>query len=79
MKLLQRAVGRLLVLLFLAGTLVFASLLLVVLVAAGIVLGGWMWWRSRGLRRSGGRAAVVVEGEFRDVTPARRIEGRDSP
>ena len=79
MGLLQRLVGILLTLLFLAGALVFASLLLAVLVAAGILLGGWMWWRSRGLPRSGAREAVVVEGEFRDVTPVRGSDGRDRP
>jgi hypothetical protein len=74
MGLLQRIVGVLLGLLFLAAVLVFASFVLGALVAAGIVLWGWMWWRTRGLRKAARRGAIVIEGEYRDV-----IEEGDKP
>jgi hypothetical protein len=80
MGLIQRVVGVLLGLLFLVAVVVFASLALGVLLAAGLVIWGWLWWRSRSrlpMDRGGGGA--VVEGEFRDVTPSQRLEERDRP
>jgi hypothetical protein len=64
MWVIQRIVGVLLGLLFLAAVLVFASLALGVLLAVGLVVWGWLWWRGRSLPRHG----TVIEGEFRDVT-----------
>jgi len=78
MGLIQRVVGVLLGLLFLAAVFVFASLVLGVLLAMGLVVWGWLWWRTRSLRQAH-RGGVVVEGEYRDVTPAQRIEERDEP
>jgi hypothetical protein len=76
MGFIQRVVGVLLGLLFLVAVFVFASLALGILVAVGLVVWGWLWWRTRGKLgpRPGG---AVVEGEYRDVTPAQRIEDRD--
>jgi hypothetical protein len=78
MGVIQRFVGILLGLLFLAGVLVFASLALGVLLAVGLVIWGWWWWRTRSLRRAAGRG-VVIEGEYRDITPSQRIENRERP
>jgi O-antigen/teichoic acid export membrane protein len=79
MGLIQRIVGVLLGLLFLVAVLVFASLALGILVAVGLVVWGWLWWRTRGkLPRQRQRHGTVVEGEYRDVTPAQRIT-RDPP
>jgi hypothetical protein len=78
MGFIQRFVGVLLGLLFLAAVFVFASLALGVLLAVGLVVWGWLWWRTRSLRRAPGRG-VVIEGEYRDVTPRRSIERRDTP
>ena len=78
MGVIQRVVGVLLGLLFLAAVLVFASLALGVLLAVGLVIWGWLWWRTRSLRRAPGRG-VVIEGEYRDVTRSQRIERRDGP
>jgi hypothetical protein len=78
MGLIQRIVGVLLGLLFLVAVFIFASLALGVLLAAGLVVWGWLWWRSRSqlpVDRGGGGA--VVEGEFRDLTPSQRLEERD--
>jgi len=78
MGIIQRVVGVLLGLLFLAAVLVFASLALGVLLAVGLLIWGWLWWRTRSLRRAPGRG-VVIEGEYRDVTRSQRIERRDGP
>ena len=74
MNLIQRLAGGLLATLFLVAVLVFASLAIAVLVAAGLVLWGWLWWRSRSLRKEGG---TVIEGEYRDVTARERLEDRE--
>ena len=80
MGLIQRVVGVLLGLLFLAAAFVFASLALGILVAVGLVVWGWLWWRGRSRLHAGsGAGGTVVEGEYRDVTPSRRIEERDRP
>lgn len=78
MGVIQRLVGIVLGLAFLAAVLVFASLALGVLLAAGLLVWGWLWWRTRSLRRAHGRG-VVIEGEYRDVTRSERIERRDGP
>ncbi len=80
MGLIQRVVGVVLGLLLLAAAFVFASLALGILIAAGLVVWGWLWWRNRSrlpVDRGGGGA--VVEGEFRDVTPSQRLGKRDRP
>ena len=59
MTLLQRLLGGLLGLLFLVAVLVFASLALGVLLAVGLVVWGWLRWRSPSLR-----GARVFEGEY---------------
>jgi uncharacterized protein (DUF58 family) len=78
MGIIQRFIGVLLGLLFVAATLVFASLALGVLLALGLVVWGWLWWRARSLRRAPERG-VVIEGEYRDLTSRTRIEQRGRP
>jgi HAMP domain-containing protein len=73
MTLLQRLLGGALAVLFLLAVLVFASLALGVLLAAGLVLWGWLWWRTRSLRKGGD----VIEGEYRDETPKPLLPERD--
>ena len=69
MGFLQRIVGAVLGLFFLLAVFVFTSLILAALLAAGIVVWGWLWWRSRNLvARHPGRGGAVIEGEYRDVT-----------
>lgn len=78
MGLIQRIVGILLGLLFLVAVFIFASLALGILLAAGLVVWGWLWWRSRSrLPGDRERTGAVVEGEFRDITPSQRLEERD--
>jgi hypothetical protein len=78
MEIIQRFIGVLLALLFVAATLVFASLALGVLLALGLLVWGWLWWRTRSLRRAPG-GGVVIEGEYQDLTPRTRIERRGRP
>ena len=72
MNVLQRVVGAMLGLLFLVAVFIFTSLILAGLLAVGIVVWGWLWWRTRGLRRAE-RGGAVVEGEYRDVTALERV------
>ena len=76
MHFLKRVLGAVLALGFLAAALVFVSIFLAMAVGAAMVIGGWLWWRTRALRREMARTApTVVEGEFREVPPS-RIEDR---
>ena len=68
----QRLLGALLGLLFLVAVFVFTSLILAGLLAVGIVVWGWLWWRTRALRRAE-RGGAVIEAEYRDVTALERI------
>jgi predicted membrane protein len=70
MPLIQRLVGAVLAALFLLAVFVVASVALGVLLAVGLAVWGWLWWKTRSLRKEDRN--VVIEGEFRDVTPAQR-------
>jgi hypothetical protein len=74
MSMLQRLLGVLLGALFLLAVLVFASVALGIFLAVGLVVWGWLWWRTRGkLPPQRHRGGTVIEGEFRDLTPSQRI------
>ena len=61
----QRALSALLAGLFMVAVFVFTSILVAVALTAGLLLAGWVWWRSRGrVRAAGGQ---VIEGEYREV------------
>jgi hypothetical protein len=70
MPLLQRLLGAALAVLFLLAVLVFASIVFAILVAGGLAVWAWLWWRSRSLPR--GRR--TIEGEYRDVTDLEHLE-----
>jgi hypothetical protein len=78
MGVLQRVLGAVLALAFFIAVFVFASLVLGALIAVGLVVWGWLWWRTRSLRRPA-RGGAVVEGEYRDVSEAPRLRSRDEP
>lgn len=72
----QRIFAFVLALALTAAALVFASLILAFAAAIALVLGGWLWWRTRQLRRDlkqhGGREGTrsegaVIEGEYRRI------------
>lgn len=54
---------------------VFASVVLALAAAIALVVGGWLWWRTRHLRREMRRQAealqrregAVIEGEYRRI------------
>jgi hypothetical protein len=62
----QRVVSTVLGLAFVVVAFVFASVLLLIGVAAALLLGGWIWWRGRG-RVATTRRGRVIEGESRVV------------
>lgn len=66
MGLLQRIVGAALGIVLFVAAFVFASFLLAMAAACALVIWGWLWWRTRKLRRAA-RAGdgVVIEGEYR--------------
>jgi HAMP domain-containing protein len=74
MPLIQRLVGVVLAALFLLAVFVVASLALGVLLAVGLAVWGWLWWKTRSLREEAGN---VIEGEFRDITQAQRLQDED--
>jgi hypothetical protein len=76
MGVLQRIVGAVLGLAFLVAVFIFTSLILGALIAVGLVVWAWVWWRTRSLRKTA-HGGAVVEGEYRDVTPSQRLENRD--
>jgi hypothetical protein len=65
MGIIQRFIGVVLGLLFVAATLVFASLALGVLLALGLVVWGWLLWRTRSTPASG---AGCDRGRVPDLT-----------
>jgi uncharacterized iron-regulated membrane protein len=75
---LQRAAALAVGLILTIAALIFASVILAVAAAVAIVLGAWLWWRTRDvrreLRRRGLHAAdvertegAVIEGEYRRI------------
>lgn len=55
------------------AALIFASVVLALAAAVAIIVGGWLWWRTRHIRRELRRQAdeaqrregAVIEGEYR--------------
>ena len=72
MIIVQRLLGAVVAIVFLLAALVFASVVLGVALAIGVMVWAWLWWRSRSLPRR----RVIIEGEYRDVTDLERLEGR---
>ena len=57
-----------------------ASVLFVVLLTAGLALGGWLWWQFRRLaRQARSTAPTVIEGEYTIVSAYPALEDRQSP
>ena len=74
-QVLQRVAGVLVGLILLAAALVYASILLALAAAFAIVIGAWVWWRTRALRREAREdRAVVIEGEYRIESETERLD-----
>lgn len=59
----------------LIASFTIASLLLVVLLAVGLVVGGWLWWKLRRLLRQAQAAAPdIIEGEYTIVANPPALE-----
>ena len=72
---LQRIIGALLGVALFVAAFVFASLVLAFAAAVGLVIWGWLWWRTRRLRRElRGRDGTGIEGEYRVEREIRRVE-----
>jgi len=84
MTLLQRILGALLAVVLVVVGFVFAWVILVVAAALALVIWGWLWWRTRELRRAVERGVppqtgVIVEGEYRVEREEHRLEDDDRP
>ena len=54
---------------------IFASVILAIVVAAALVIWGWVWWRTRDLRRAmRENESVVIEGEYRVERDVGRLD-----
>ena len=65
MNLLQRIAGAVLGVLLFVLAFVFASVILAVAGAIALLVGAWLWWRTRHLPRRETGAGTVIEGEYR--------------
>lgn len=75
---LQRLGGVLVAVALTIAALIFASVILAVAAAVAIVLGAWLWWRTREVRRELRRRdlhaadveraeGAIIEGEYRRI------------
>jgi len=76
--LLQRILGALIGVALFAAAFVFASVFLAFVAAFALVIWAWLWWRTRGLRRTlKEREDAVIEGEYRVEREVHRVERRE--
>ena len=62
MNLLQRIAGAVIGVVLFVLALVFASVILAVAGAIALVVGAWLWWRTRNLPRGPAAPAPALEG-----------------
>jgi membrane-bound ClpP family serine protease len=88
LNLLQRIAGAIVGVVLFVLALVFASVILAVAGAIALVVGAWLWWRTRNLPRgsvrgsagigtrrgTGTSSGTVIEGEYRVEREVRRID-----
>jgi F0F1-type ATP synthase membrane subunit b/b' len=75
MVFLQRLLAIVLGIALFVAAFIFASILLAVAAAFAIVLGIWLWWKTRKLRKAmRERDGRIIEGEYRVERERRRIE-----
>lgn len=75
MSLFQRIAGAALGLVLFALAFVFASVILAAAAVLAIGIWGWLWWKTRDLRKSAAKAeGTVIEGEYRVERETTRID-----
>ncbi|HUJ86871.1 MAG TPA: hypothetical protein VLX30_08480 [Burkholderiales bacterium] len=74
--LLQRILGAVLGIALFIAAFVFASVLLAIAATAALLIWGWLWWRTREIRRAAREGEnVTIEGEYRVERETRRLDG----
>ena len=74
-SLLQRIVGAILGIALFIAAFIFASVLLAIAATAALLIWGWLWWRTRDIRRAAREGDnVVIEGEYRVERESRRLD-----
>lgn len=74
-NLLQRIVGAMLGIALFIAAFIFASVLIAIAATAALLIWGWLWWRTREIRRAARKGDnVVIEGEYRVERESRRLE-----
>ncbi|MGA8005517.1 MAG: hypothetical protein WCA17_05420 [Burkholderiales bacterium] len=74
-SLLQRIVGAMLGIALFIAAFIFASVLLAIAATAALLIWGWLWWRTREIRRDAREGDnVVIEGEYRVERESRRLD-----
>lgn len=74
-NLLLRVLGVMLGIAMFVAAFIFASVILAIVVAAALVIWGWVWWRTRDLRRAMREGeSVVIEGEYRVERDVNRLD-----
>lgn len=77
-SLLARVIGLLLGAVFLVLAFVFSIVIFIVLLAVGLLALGYLWWKSRALRRTRGPVIIESTGHYdvKDEAPALEGESR---
>jgi len=74
-NLLQRFLGAVLGIALFIAAILFASVILAIAATLALLIWGWLWWRTRAIRRAAREGeSVVIEGEYRVEREARRLE-----
>jgi Flp pilus assembly protein TadB len=72
---LLRVLGVMLGIAMFVAAFIFASVILAIVAAAALVIWGWVWWRTRDIRRAMREGeSVVIEGEYRVERDVNRID-----
>lgn len=59
---------------------IFASVLLAIVATAALLIWGWLWWRTREIRRAARNSDnVVIEGEYRVEREVNRLDDDRAP
>lgn len=77
---LVRVLGVVLGIAMFVAALVFASVILAIVAAAALLIWGWVWWRTRDIRRAMREGdSVVIEGEYRVERDVDRLDDDQQP